>query len=59
MQLLTTQRKWLDLVLYHPDLPSTIIRVEPDLDFHDKLKSQITACILHRGLVLKTLNEIK
>jgi hypothetical protein len=59
MQLLATQRKWLDLVLYHPDLPSSIIRIEPDLDFHGKLKSQITACVLHRELVLKTLNEIK
>lgn len=58
MELMVTERKWLDMVLYHPDLPSTIIRIEPDIEFHKLLKLQITACIQHRENILKTLKEI-
>lgn len=58
MELMTAEREWLDMVLFHPDLPSTIIRIEPDLEFHKKLKLQITACIKHRDTILNTLKEI-
>lgn len=58
MELMTTEREWLDVVLYHPDLPSTIIRVLPDLKFHAALKLQITACIKHRDEVVKQLEKI-
>lgn len=58
MELLVTERAWLDLTLYHPDLPSTIIRILPDPAFHASLKLQITACINHRDSILDTLKEI-
>ena len=58
MQLLVTDRAWCDLVLYHPDLPKSIIRIERDVKFDEALKAQITACIQHRDDILKTLKEI-
>ncbi len=58
MEMMVTEREWLDLVLFHPDLPSTIIRIEPDMEFQKKLKSQITACIQHRDSILNTLQEL-
>ncbi len=60
MQLLTTERQWCDLVIYHPqfEMLSTIIRVEADHLYQEKLKTYITACITKRDEIIKKLEKI-
>lgn len=41
-QLWVTGREWLDFVSYHPEHDGIIIRIEPSVDDHEKLKA---ACI--------------
>ena len=36
-QLWVTGRKWVDFMSYYPDLPTLIVRVEPDEKYHDAL----------------------
>lgn len=36
-QLFVTERKWVDVFSYHPELPPSIIRVERDEDYIEKL----------------------
>lgn len=57
MQLFVTGRKWCDLVFYHPDLPELIIRIEPDLEFHKVLESQLLAVIKERDNIIKLIKE--
>ena len=58
MQMLVCERAWVDLVLYHPDLPCSIIRVYRDEKVISALKTQITACILYRDEVLSQLQNM-
>lgn len=58
MQLLVTDRLWVDRVYYHPDLPSIVIRIERDQKMIDALQKQITACITYRDEVVKALQEL-
>jgi hypothetical protein len=55
--LFETGRKWWDLMFFHPDLPELIIRIEPDLEFHKVLESQLKAVIIERDKIVKLLNE--
>jgi len=57
MQMFVSGRKWCDLVMFHPDLPELIIRVEADLEFHKILESQLKAVIIERDNIIKLLNE--
>lgn len=41
MQMMTSEREWVDLVLYHPDLPKSIIRIERDDKICKLLSEQI------------------
>ena len=36
--LFVTKRKWWDIMSYHPDLPPSLYRVYPDLEFHETFK---------------------
>lgn len=56
--LFVTGRKWCDLHLYHPDLPSITIRQYPDKEFFKVLKKQLKALEIERNLVVDILNEI-
>lgn len=40
-ELLTTERKWVDLVSYHPELPPVILRVERDEEYINKLRKAL------------------
>ena len=57
MQLFVTERKWCDLVFFHPSLPELIIRIEPDLEFHKVLESQLSAVIKERDNIIKLLKD--
>lgn len=52
-QLLVTERKWCDVVSYHPELPSVIVRVERDEEFIGKLDTALKVFVqeleLHRA----------
>ena len=36
-QMLLSGRKWCDWMSYHPDAPASIVRIEPDLEYQEKL----------------------
>lgn len=42
-ELLVTGRRWADLVSFHPELPTVIVRVYPDLEYHRLLMAGLTA----------------
>ena len=42
-QLYVTGRQWCDIVSYHPELPSVIVRVERDEEYIATLRSALTA----------------
>lgn len=49
-EILVGELDWVDLLFYHPDFDSVIVRQYPDEKFQALLKSQLTVC-------LKSLNE--
>ncbi len=57
MELMVGERKWCDLYLYHPQLPSVIIRQTPDTEFFIKLESQLTTCVAERNIAYRLLQE--
>jgi len=59
MESMLTGGRWVDLYLYHPQLPSVIIRQNPDEVFFGKLESQLKACVAERNIAYKLLEEIK
>ena len=54
-QLLLCRRKWVDLVFYHPDLPSFTARILPDKQFHAALVGQLRTCIAERNELVELL----
>lgn len=58
MQLMLSERKWCDLVLYHPELPGLTVRIEPDNKVITTLKTQLVACDIERNRVLDILKLI-
>jgi hypothetical protein len=52
-QLWITDRKWVDVCSYHPEMPPCIIRVERDEDFIDVVADAVEA--FSRELEKKTL----
>ena len=58
MQLLISGRKWNDLFLYNPDLPSLTIRQYPDKAFFTVLRRQLKKVITERNLILEKLKSI-
>ena len=57
-QMYICQRKWVDMVFYHPSLPMLIIRQEPDKKIIDGLTSQIFKVRQMRDQTLKILKEL-
>jgi hypothetical protein len=55
--LFVTNYAWNDLLFYHPDLPSLMIRSTADIAFQAALKQQILATIAERNLVVKMLTD--
>lgn len=56
-QLLICERKWCDLVFYHPDLPELVIRQEPDPKIFEALKREIPALLQERDSILAALHN--
>jgi hypothetical protein len=56
-QLLICQRRWCDLVFYHPELPMLTIRQEPDPNIQAVLQEQIPVVIKERDRVLVALRS--
>ena len=57
-QLFVTEREYVDLLYYHPDLPKIVIRQYPDEKIQTALEKQLKACITERNLTLNILKEI-
>lgn len=58
-QLLVCGRQWCDLLFYHPDLPSLVIRIEPRSVLADALLAQIDCVIAERDRVYSELMEYR
>jgi hypothetical protein len=56
-QLLICERRWCDLIFFHPDLPLLIIRQYPDPKLHAALNLAIEQVIRERDLVLSALRK--
>lgn len=56
-QMFSTKRKWCDLVFYHPDLPTLIIRQKPAPAIFRGIKEQIQAVIEERDSILEELKS--
>lgn len=57
-QILIAERKWCDLIFYHPTLPSVIVRQLPDADFLAALEQQLKAVCAERDATLKILEAM-
>jgi len=57
-QLFVSGYKYVDLFLYHPDLPVLTIRILPIKTFFEMLECQIEAVIEERDLIIKTLEAM-
>lgn len=56
-QLLVCERLWCDLIFYHPELPSIVIRQERDDKVIAGLRAQIDAVIEERDRILEVLRS--
>jgi len=56
-QMFISERQWVDLVFYHPDLPLLIIRQTPDDTIIKGLQNQLAMVIAERDKILKTIQE--
>lgn len=57
MQLLVSEREWVDLFYYSKDLPCLCVRVLPDEAIIKPLQNQLALVIVERDKILKTLKE--
>lgn len=57
-QMLVSGRNWVDLLFYHPDLPSLMIRQEPDYEIMGKLEVQIDVVIAERDSIILLLENM-
>jgi hypothetical protein len=56
-QIMTWEKAWCDLVFYHPDLPTLIIRQEPDNKIITSLKRQIEIVNGERDRIYQQIKE--
>lgn len=54
-QLMITGRKWADAFSYHPKMPPSIIRVERDEEYIEKLQTALDKLLLNIQTKLKTI----
>lgn len=58
-QIMVCQRQWSDLVFFHPDLPSLVIRQEKNADLQVSLMAQIECVISERDRVYAELMQYR
>ena len=51
-ELMISERKWVDLVLYNPAFEPIVHRHYPNLEFQETLKIQLTKCLAERNRLL-------
>lgn len=54
-ELFVTERKWADIIFYHPDFEPIVQRHYPIPEFHAVLKAQLMLCLAERNSILKLL----
>jgi hypothetical protein len=57
-QLLISEREWVDLVCWHPELPRVVIRVEPDEEYQARLLAELERFTVWIDTVTKKLIEV-
>ena len=51
------ERKWCDIIFFHPALPSLTHRIEPDPDFQAMLNEQLEKVIAERDQIMAILKS--
>ena len=54
-ELLVTEREWVDIVFYHPQIDPVVHRVHPDPDYQETLLTQINRVIVERDRIYKLI----
>ncbi|MCK5444987.1 MAG: YqaJ viral recombinase family protein [Rhodospirillaceae bacterium] len=57
-QMMLCERKWCDILFYHPHLPSLIIRQKPDEKIYEALQQEIKNVCSARDGIMKVLKTI-
>ena len=57
MQMLVAERKWNDMLFWHPELPPLLYRVGYDERFEVNLTLQIGSCLDERDRIIEVLNR--
>lgn len=58
-QMMICQRDWCDLIFYHPDLPSFVIRQLPNVDLMQAIANQIPIVSKQRDATLTDIQSIE
>jgi len=56
-ELFVSERKWCDIIFYHPQFQPIVHRHTPIESYHVTLKSQLTKCLAERNNIVKLLSE--
>lgn len=57
-QMMIAERKWCDLIFYHPELPLLVIRIEPWPEITTPLLLQIAKVLEKRDEIVTSLNKM-
>lgn len=57
-QMMIAERKWCDLVFFHPELPTLVIRQTYDEEFCNTLSGLIDEVLVERDKIVSVLNDI-
>lgn len=58
-QLFVTERQWVDIIAYHPELPPSIIRVERDVEFIASLEALLIEFNTFTAEVMTKINTMR
>jgi hypothetical protein len=58
-QLYISQREWVDILAWHPELPRALIRVERDEEYIDLLAQQLNAVIRYIDGVIGGIRAVQ
>lgn len=56
-ELYVTGRKWVDFMAYHPNLPSLVVRVKPDLILIPRIKTELEIAIKEANKWIETISS--
>jgi len=56
-QMFVAERKWCDMLFWHPELPPLLVRQAASDEIFSALRTQISACLDERNRIIEILNK--